>query len=494
MVGTRAKGASRGSVFKQNEKLPPMLSYEGLNKINLAKVIDCLDQIDSDEFDVQGLNEQLPYILRLQDGKIREGNVTHIVQGTALHYVVSKKPIETLRELLKIDGLDVHAKASYILPKFKEKIGEVQVQMEAVHLAAYQGKLDQLEALLSYERSFLGDIESSDLLNLHSTILIDLQNKKQHFTPLHFAILGGSDGCDKVIEWLIENGADPQQADHEGTTPLHLLAFIGFPPDRFIADDRVEELVKMMQEYDALRAESRCKFFTSNKNKNVTPLELAIHPGSQFPTSLIHLLSPALSWAREKSEDSEHDRQQVPDFFEEILLVVSNTQQGAIHYAKAAENDAACGQLWLDALRPTTIRALAILMFRCPEAATKVLNILSNDMCEPDQMDIYTHALPTLMDFEETTFFGRVVAWEFRCAYNRDTIDDYYQPLNPKPNIRIPWPQWKSSADWHESFAPSKTKGKGVPKDCKVKVSIVPNLIHLDMFWALTMFRMTKFM
>jgi len=127
-------------------------------------------------------------------------------------------------------------------------------------------------------------------------------------------------------------------------------------------------------------------------------------------------------------------------------------------------------------------------MFRCPEAANLVLETLCNNDCAPDVMDIYTHPLPTLMDFEETSFAGRLIAWEFRCAYNTDTIDNYYQPLNPKPKITIPWPQWQSKPEaqvWHEEFAPAQPSRKSVPKDCKIKISIMPNLIHLDMFWAL---------
>ena len=54
-------------------------------------------------------------------------------------------------------------------------------------------------------------------------------------------------------------------------------------------------------------------------------------------------------------------------------------------------------------------------MFPCPEAAAKVFNMISNDMWEFEPMAIYTHLLPTLMDFQETSLFQMFVAWGFRC-------------------------------------------------------------------------------
>lgn len=503
-------------------KVPKLMTYEGLNKENLGRVIGIVDDIVAGGQDVMSsvpesvLNQTFNNIMRLSDGKVREGNVTHIMSGTVLHYATGRSDIETFAKILAEPGIDLHAQASYSLPRAKDTEPHNVVHLGAIHIAAFQGQLNKLKMIWEQAGENMDEEasnEAKDRLLCSSAEICKITDtgedeRNVHFTPLHFAILGGSENCDEMIQWLLEHNADPTKVDHSNTTPLHLLSYLGFPPELFLENARVEEIVKMMIEKGSTPVEDEegkatgssillqkshsPAFAKAGTGRHATvgstPLQLATHPGSQFPTQKIHLLSEAFAFATLVDDKvNTHDRN-APDFFTEILTVVSSTRQGAIHFAMAAEEASKCGQLWLDGLRPTSISALAILMFRCPEAARMVFEVLSNDMCEPDVMDIYTHPLPTLVDFQEKSLVGRFVSWEFRTAYNGDTLLDYYQPLDTKKCLTIPWPQWKSDEDqskeWHAVFAP--TPGpKAVPKDCKIKVSIMPNLIHLDMFWAL---------
>merc|ERR1740139_914357 len=64
--------------------------------------------------------------------------------------------------------------------------------------------------------------------------------------------------------------------------------------EQIVAVEMLVEMGDVREQGGApLTTKSCSRFFTRDKNNEVTPLQLAVHPGSQFPTALIHMLSPA---------------------------------------------------------------------------------------------------------------------------------------------------------------------------------------------------------
>ena len=174
-------------------------------------------------------NSQVIEELAKELAKTREIDIKSNAGFTALHYSAKEGQTENLEALLKCG-------AKFTIPGYNGQT--------ALHIATYADNTKNVEALLNYgadaiipdkdgrtalhNATNLGktEIVKSILLKEETSELVNKADNEENYTALHLASMKGNN---TLVKDLIDFGADVDQGDKHGNTPLHLVTLLEFP-------------------------------------------------------------------------------------------------------------------------------------------------------------------------------------------------------------------------------------------------------------------------
>lgn len=375
-----------------------------------------------------------------------------------------ERSTETLAlQLLLRAGADPMSRAHY------QGRGNQTVELGAMHIAAGLGCAVLMQVLF--------EAATDGFLMVNEYCAIGL---RKFYTPLHDAAFCGKE---EAAVWLLEHRADPMAQNCDGFTALHWLAYRGLDKE-----DQVDVIVKAL-----LKAGANLESKTSNdvpdaRWRNLTPLQLSVQAGSQFPKQLLHLLSKSYSIiTAEQCQGCESS-----SIFEDTALMSTHSTQAAVMFAKRIRDEGgekARLKMILDAQRDNAVDCFASLFHMAPEAATEMLDMLME--------------APLVCDAGHHPLCGRVILSSF---WNPDsTMACAYQPdMKPKSISggagSVRWPAWSYDASkastgeaacppWHSNFvkvpAPENQRSSDVV-DVEYSALLIPNILDIDIFMAIS--------
>lgn len=416
-----------------------------------------------------------------------------LAQCTFLHFAVAESietgDTEIISKLLE-KRAKLDAKASYTTSK--EDV-TVEAELEAIHVAACLGSVPALEILLKEWQRQKGqgsDAESegsksetecqegcAEFLMSPATIREVKKDAKkiQFYYPIHdAAYMGRKD----ALIWLLDNKAKATATNKDGCTPLHFVALIGgrgLLREEKDVKDVVEALLNHRADLEA-RSNDRTTPYPCEKDlQKKIPLEIAAD--TQFPKQLLCMLAPS------QSVEASGDGKDFSRLFADIFLLASRNMKVAEDFARQVKEKALKPpqkpeefefrlRIWREAQRPGQVDQLARLLYMVPMAAADMLDILT---VEPEVQDPAKHPIPS------RTFLRN---GPMRCTYRPDStsVDG------------VKWPRWTYDASkhelggWHQDFVPkNELKGRDDDLyDSDVKVLLLPNVLDVDIFMALT--------
>eukprot|EP00435_Cladocopium_sp_Y103_P028663 s128_g7.t1 len=243
------------------------------------------------------------------------------------------------------------------------------------------------------------------------------------YCPIHDAAYLGQK--DAVL-WLLRNKAQADAQNKDGCTPLHFIALIGGRGS--LVDSDVQEVVTELLEHkanlDARSFSAQPPYPCDPFLQQKIPLEIAAE--TQYPKDLMYLM--AASYQSTKLD--------VPRAFADIRLLSNCNMKVAEDFAHDLD------------------------MLTVP----------------PIVQDAAKHPLPPRAPLHT----GPV-----RCTYQPDVVK----------RRQLTWPQWEYDADnqvykeWHSAFIPPRVGGVRQDNvyDVDVKVVLLPNLLDVDIFMALSL-------
>lgn len=384
-----------------------------------------------------------------------------VTQCQVLHFAVMEAARlqngRCVRQVLEAKA-DVFSKALYMTVK---NDAAYETELNAMHIAAGLGSCEAMEALSH------GTAESDlpRLVSSHATVNIKGSPDRFNFyCPIHdAAYLGQKD----AVLWLLRHKAQADAQNKDGCTPLHFIALIGGRGS--LMDSDVQEVVTELLEHKAnLDARSfsakspyPCDPFLQQK----IPLEIAAE--TQYPKDLMYLMAASY----------QSTRLDVPRAFADIRLLSNCNMKVAEVFAHdlvaRAKNDQHMRDMIIkEAQMSGAVDRIAALLYMVPSAGAALLDMLT---VPPIVQDAAKHPLPS----RAALHTGPV-----RCTYQPDVVK----------RRQLTWPQWEYDADnqvykeWHSAFVPPRVGGVRQDNvyDVDVKVVLLPNLLDVDIFMALT--------
>jgi len=214
---------------------------------------------------------------------------------------------------------------------------------------------------------------------------------------------------------------------------------------------------------------------------DLTPLQLAVK-GGQFPPSLLHRLIASKSGIDEMLNLS--------------LVSLSATEVVADHLEKCDKFTVLLG-----AQADNVVDKMATLLFRAPSAAVRMLDLFT---VEPMIADAQHCPIPCSAIMTRNSGWTKVQA---RYHYQRDcrecTYEDFHRDRDDGRDGEesaeelerpLQWPEWDFDSGsfqepaWHKELvrpAGEKVSAEDGVADIKMKVCLVPNILDIDILWAL---------
>lgn len=382
--------------------------------------------------------------------------------GSALSTAIQMQDAVLVRLLLRAMA-NPQAKARY------QGRGNQTVELGAMHIAAGLGCVPALQALLD---TSMGEPEL--MVNEYCTM-----GGAHFYTPLHDAAFCGKQ---EAVQWLLENTANPMLKNIDGFTPLHWLAYRGL--DR---EDQVEGIVRLLLKSGASLDSRTSDDVPETRWRNLIPLELSVEPGSQFPKRLLYLLAPSFQVVENPSCVQATSTRSI---FEDMALMSARSTEAAFLFAQKIHNEggeSARVKIVIDAQREHAVGSIASLFHMAPEAATDLLNMLTDS---PHVADPGHHPLSTRAILGSWWFASNSMT----SAYEPDRTSKRMGDLTA-----VKWPEWKYDAAkaaqgqagfpaWHNNLvrapAPENVRRSNV-SDVEYSVLLLPNILDHDIFMAL---------
>lgn len=362
-----------------------------------------------------------------------------------------------VRQVLEAKA-DVFSKALYMTVK---NDAAYETELNAMHIAAGLGSCEAMEALSH------GTAESDlpRLVSSHATVNIKGSPDRFNFyCPIHdAAYLGQKD----AVLWLLRHKAQADAQNKDGCTPLHFIALIGGRGSLMDSDvqEVVTELLAHKANLDARSFSAQPPYPCDPFLQQKIPLEIAAE--TQYPKDLMYLMAASY-------QSTQLD---VPRAFADIRLLSNCNMKVAEVFAHdlvgRAKNDQHMRDMIIkEAQMSGAVDRIAALLYMVPSAGAALLDMLT---VPPIVQDAAKHPLPSRAPLHT----GPV-----RCTYQPDVVK----------RRQLTWPQWEYDADnqvykeWHSNFIPPRVGGVRQDNvyDVDVKVVLLPNLLDVDIFMALT--------
>mmetsp|Transcript_87517 Transcript_87517/g.245788 ORF Transcript_87517/g.245788 Transcript_87517/m.245788 type:complete len:1030 (-) Transcript_87517:117-3206(-) len=334
---------------------------------------------------------------------------------------------------------------------------------DAIHLAAGLGCVQAMRVLLEFvpEQGRLAIVNKVSLCAREGALMSDS-------TPLGEAAWHGQIGA---MTWLLRHSADASVIDKEGKSALHLLAFRGGSGAELA--DVVRQLLERKACLDLTTGPN-----TSDANQaNKKPLEIASLPGSQFPRQCMYLL--ATSWHQMHSPGG-----QTKVSFLDDILALSSRGAADVLAEQLVHKPEFHDFIRLNAQEHDGPNKMANLVYRAPLAAAHILQILTVMPIVPDPMRSPISSRASLKGLFENV--------PMRCTYQSDVIQE--SAFRPRWPMWFIWANAKQSLGftrpWQYDFLsdvykPSKGGRQEDVYDVEMKVVLLPNIVDLDILWAL---------
>mmetsp|Transcript_26499 Transcript_26499/g.61825 ORF Transcript_26499/g.61825 Transcript_26499/m.61825 type:complete len:1086 (-) Transcript_26499:149-3406(-) len=396
------------------------------------------------------------------------------VKGTLLHYAVWAEA-ERADQLAGCVRLVLEARAYLHSRAEYQGVGNRTV-LEAVHIAAGLGCVPALDALwqaasneLQQEqvrRGRASEVSTPEVAKRLLDTWTYLGDEK-YYTPLHEAAFLGKDAS---LLWLLEHGAHPQVFNRLGLTPLHFVAWRGHSSEK-ACEDMVIALLHAGRQHsesshlllDKVSAEGTLPM-------GLLPLEVATLPGSRYPRALLYLLA-----------ESFHSLEDTHSLFDDLFVVSEHSIKSAESLVKHILTSSRMEPQRVH-LRKNKwnydVSKMAKLIFLAPSAASDFLKILT---VTPDVQDWSRQPISS------RTRFGSGILNHMRQMRSDYQLDFEWKWDSTRTEDELPNSRYKK---WHRKFmpeVPATARGKQLQGvyEVSVKVVLFPNLLHVDVFWAL---------
>eukprot|EP00927_Polykrikos_kofoidii_P049026 TRINITY_DN43174_c0_g1_i1.p1 TRINITY_DN43174_c0_g1~~TRINITY_DN43174_c0_g1_i1.p1 ORF type:complete len:1024 (+),score=119.70 TRINITY_DN43174_c0_g1_i1:162-3233(+) len=330
------------------------------------------------------------------------------------------------------------------------------MHIDALHLAAGLGVVQAMSRLIvAVDQAKRVDYVNRPVLRSVNTGALQPDGSSLHEAAWH--------GHLDVMEWLLQRSADPRVCNVDGMTPLHLLAIIGG------SEAKLKGVVEMLVDKNA-QVDAVTNAISGDLSiRQTTPFEISGLTGSRYPRSLMYLLTKSWHTVRTGTPDPE------ASFIDDLLMLRSRRDAEALSEF-LRQNEECHHHVRLDAQKTDAPNKLANLVYTAPLAAVNVLTVLTVAPEVPDPMrsPITTRAI--LEGWFEST--------PMKCTYQSDTV----QVQN------LGWPSWfvwqGLKKSWQFEFLPDAytTTYRGHEKmyDVDMKVLLLPNILDMDIMWALS--------
>jgi hypothetical protein len=356
--------------------------------------------------------------------------------------------------------------------------GEHQTLYPAIHMAAGLGLKRVVKQLAEYSENIEGMAVSAYVNSWAYSLNKATQEETKFCQPIHDSAYAGHAD---VTLWLVKHGADPLARNFGKITPLHFLALNGIRGDmEAVVKRKIQKIVRAMvtaaEKRDPLESEADMSKFIKTKFK-VTPLETAVQDSSNFPQDSVGLLAPCLYNPAKLS------------YFVDIKRIAAVTPKGALNLVQAIAEK---GQEDQDVLKHFRLNAqaedasdmIASIFYAAPEAASEMLDMLE---AEPQVQDSAHHPLPT---------HARLSGFFF----DHPMITSYQGEPDVRVVGKLEWPIWRwdrsydatssvhtADGNWQDAFTTEESyhsRTAGI-KNVDVKVSLIPNILDIDILMSL---------
>ncbi|KAH6934284.1 hypothetical protein HPB50_022864 [Hyalomma asiaticum] len=261
-VGVEPPGGRRRSSVEANLKMMPLhgASYAGNKFLVKMMAVACVNLNEGDKDGDTALHYAVygnkPEMLELLINSGADVNIRNKRKYTPIHVAVNKQHVRCVRVLTNYSGrLDANAQDKYGDTPLHDAVEKKRLDIldlllnvptidmnvknksgfNAFHQAAFKGNKHAVQRILS-KKPEIADSKTNDgcsalhlavvnnnyslakTLLLQGRCTVDLKNGKQQ-TALLLAVCSGF--CD-LVELLIEAGADVNEPDEDGNTPMHM--------------------------------------------------------------------------------------------------------------------------------------------------------------------------------------------------------------------------------------------------------------------------------
>jgi len=454
------------------------------------------------------LKERYHAVLMFKRRPVTEATLLHFAIWFASEFGAEASVVEALLEHMG-DPDEV------FLPAYMAAGSSKVSFFSAVHLAAGLGQVDILRVLTKFAHRRTSpsmQMTGQDYVSQWATLCPagtsteDYMNPEKrklftpHYQPIHDSTYAGNA---EVTLFLLRKGADPVCRNYKDITPLHFIAFVGISGglEDTVGDD-LKRIIDLLQRTGiAVGLTADMGNFIKNMTR-ATPLEVAVADASRFPQDHLGLLAPCLA----------ADNQQLT-YFDDIKRIADVTAEGAL---KLVRNIGDKGREKSDVLRRFRVNAqmegksdvLASILYTAPLAASEMLELLE---VSPEVEDAAHHPIPA-----KTSLWGLFQNVQMRCTYQTDTVK--------KQTLMLPIWEWKTKKEngkeasrarregrhslsgdkslillmdksdessdivsWHDEFVPRPRRHARSThiKNINVVVSLLPNILDIDIFMAL---------
>mmetsp|Transcript_10451 Transcript_10451/g.23717 ORF Transcript_10451/g.23717 Transcript_10451/m.23717 type:complete len:1069 (+) Transcript_10451:214-3420(+) len=371
---------------------------------------------------------------------------------------------------------DINAMARY---ERKNQDVSSEVAFEAIHLAAGLGSVPILDILITYMKD--RGCDPVEYVNRPTKLFqaSPAEDCQDFYYPLHDALFCGQI---EAALFLLKSTADASKQNSNNMTPLHLLAQCGSGwPRQHHLRMIVEELLVCRADLQATVPDTH----PNQEERGCTPMDLALKGSSRFPTRYIYLLAPSY-WSSAGDPKCIHEVHLCSLYLPKAAEVLAHTIN-----QRASEPVTGVDLQWRirRQAQMNVEGVIADLLFRAPRAAVDLMDILVVQpvVREPARYPLrsYTampaHILPLAGSFGTTAL---------KCTYQPDRVKV----------SGVWWPEWakrgvpsngkfeRQAAQWHEDFLPSYTNPPLF--EVEVLALLLPNVIHEDIFKALSLVRL----